>query len=528
MKRLLYTCTMYSMFLLSTIPALHAFDSDIDFDNFLNDLDGSQLENLHIDQASRVFSPIDSLEQIINTLRADILLQNDLYKHTNPVVLRPILDFPAFYVDTYPLCTPCWRPSVQPFVHVTWRGNFTQNGQTIASYLDLDNPNLIENLDDLVPDSSDDFDIPAILELFKPLKTQEHRAGIMLGGQKTTECWDFWVKCPVMYLEENLFLTNAERQAIEAADFFDTDEDPIKFARKHLITDKLGIGDTRIRCGYRAINRPYSSLFVGGEVTFPTALTFASGLYGTHFSKTQPAPNFNIFSNLELIFRENPNLTQVQQNAETFLLAAIDRLTTILIDNKLGNGGHLGVAGYMRGDMEVTDSFSFSHYTALEYLAPCTEPRFYIKKKNQADFVNRDYENPGLADDNLGFIEQQITETLFPTMYYTRVQPGLVFKSGFWMNLDIKYLDFSLGYDLWWQGQETLGTIDAPQSTVSQLRKENARKPRALQNKVFGGINYIHVREDHEWCLGLFADITFLQFGIANDLTISIKYEMSI
>ncbi len=547
MKRHWNKNLIYYIVLLISLPTLYAID-EIDFDKYLDNFDLIEQDfgTLDIGEINRVFSPQDSITQLIDVLKAHIILQEDLYKRTHPINTRAIHDFPHFYIDTCCLFPCSWRFSVQPFFHFTLRGNFTKNSKFIRSYIALDNPNILQQLDELNRDSDTgekQFDIPEILGLFEPLKIQERRAGFMFSGEKNLGCWSFWIKAPIIYLERNVFLTDSEKKAIEDADIFD-DNDPttdleeqqMKFARKHFIGDKIGIGDTRFRFGYNIIDKSENSLTLGGEITLPTAFAFAKGLYGLHFSKNTPNPEFNIFENLQLIFCLDSNLNKVKKNVEEFLLGAIDRLSAIVIEQKLGNGGHIGLAGFARSDLQVTDCLWFASYGALEYLLPASERRFYIKKKKQSDFIDRNYQCEGIDDEqceklseaNLAFINQQLIDTLFPKMYETTIFPGFVFKLGAWLNYQTKFIDFTFGYDLWWQEQEKLGKIKAPKNVKNILRTDIAQKPGAMQHKIFSGINYIHKRENYEWCLGIFADTTFFQFGIGKDFGISLKYEMSV
>lgn len=537
MKKHFYKKAIYYAFLVCSLSNAFAMDNRNQFPDDLDSLE-EKYGTLEIGNIDRSFTPQDAVDVLVNNLHAQIILQQDLYLHTNPINTRSIHDFPQIYIDTgyFPDCR--WRFNVQPFFQFTWRGNFTKNSQFIRSYVALNNPNILEQLDDLVNDPMSGqklFDIPTILALFEPLKIQERRAGFMFGGEKYWNGWNFWIKAPLIYLERNFFLTKAEKQAIEDAEIFD-DKDPttdleeqqIKFARKHLISDKLGIGDTRFRFGYDVVNNPDLFVTLGGEITIPTAFAFAKGLYGEHFPKDMQTPSFNIFENLKLIFCPEPNLNKVKMNVEEFLLQVIDRLSAMLLEQKLGNGGHIGIAAYMRSDIQVTDCLRFSGYSALEYILPAAEQRFYIKKKNQSEFIDRDYTDPDLAEANLIFFNNQLINTLFPTMYETTIFPGFVFKFGTWLTSQLKCVDFTLGYDLWWQGQERLGHISAPQDVKNILRTDIAQKPGGMQHKVFGGVNYLHQHDDRDWCLGAFADITFFQFGVGKDFSISIKYEMNV
>ena len=86
----------------------------------------------------------------------------------------------------------------------------------------------------------------------------------------------------------------------------------------------------------------------------------------------------------------------------------------------------------------------------------------------------------------------------------------------------------AIGYDLWWQQKEKLGTIKAPEPERSILRKKIATRPGAFQGKIFGSATMFKKGPqcNCDWSLSLYADKTFLRSGIGKDFNIGLRFEL--
>ncbi len=457
-------------------------------------------------------------------IEAQVLLIEDLYRHTNPINTRSLLNLPGFYHHYFcPQGNYFWT---QLFYNATSNGYYTKESKQLQSYVLLNNPNLIQRIEEFdIP-----ADVPSILSIFSNMRLQERRLGFMFGGQHVWSRWHVRAYAPWYYLERNVSLTDEEQKLLEMAGLPPVDPvDANDFARKHLIVDKLGIGDTRIELGVTPHETDALFWRVGGLFTIPTAFSWKNGLYGTSFSKNTPAPNFSILEFMNLILVDK-DIDQAIVEGTEFLIAAVDRLSTMLLETGMGNQGHFGVGIFADHQLELSNYWTLRSKTSLEYLIPHNEKRFYIMRKDEADFLNRDYEStdPVVCAENLAFLNRQLIETLFPTMYVTRIKPGYIFMWNTSLTYQGEVCDFQFGYDLYWQDKEKLGTINASATQVALLRQDIATKPGAYQSKLFGDFIYNKTGTCRNYQFGLHLDATLLSVGIGRDFTAAFYFNMTL
>ena len=528
-----------SLIFISQFP-LHSFEG-VDFFSFMNSAEEQDsLDDIFtpdvMDYEKPLYTPLRTLEGFTRSCETSCdgiiplqnIFQRDLYRFTHPINQRSLQDLPQFYFYS---CLPCWcgdktwQPFVDLFYNETHKGNFTKDGTGISSYLAFENiPSLEQFLVDL--------DIQRVLSLFENLKIQERRAGAMIGAAYRYKNWYFSFRTPLEYLIRNFFLNEQEVKNIQAEPLFNDDdpstgdeEEVKKFAREHLIADRIGIGDTRIEGGRLLIDKPDRKLTVGAELTVPTAFALKKGLYGNHFSKDAPTPQLDLCELLNLAINDIP---RAEKLAGDFFVSALDRLSRILLETGLGNNGHLGLGGFAEHRMCVTPKLEFRSRAALEYLVPARERRFFIRKKNLEDFERLNNFNPDNCTQELEFLQQQIVETFFPEGFNTQVHPGFIFKLTNALSGSIakNKVHLNIGHDLWWQQGEKLGKINAPPAERERLRKDIATRPPAFQSKIFASVSYFRRGRKFDWCLKVHGDKTFLRSGIGKDFNIGIRFEL--
>ena len=407
---------------------------------------------------------------------APALLRENLYKSTvGPVTRRSLLDEPALMPDW--LATDCWSIFMQPFYNFTPHVFFTENSPFICNYINLTNENIVNEL------SNRDFvtvNVPGVLGLFTQIKLQQHRAGFMFGLSKVFNRWAFNCKIPLYYLLEHFFLTEAELDRIKNSPFIEqlqlTQKDPSgcdeneakakEFVLQHLVSDKVGLGDSRLSFMWTPYCTSRSQLWLGMRMTLPTAATMASALLGGRFVECSHIPPFNIKRLFNTFFCANGAVEQklaneeIQRTVTDFLVGALDRLSTILINTPLGNGKHFGGGPEVTFKYNFNECFSMQTYVAVEAFTKHKERRFFLVRKNQSDF-DRNFrtDNPVEADANLAFLNQQVINTLYPRGVKIEVKPGLVAQVNHSFRYDTEHWNAYLGFDYWRQGGETLGAI---------------------------------------------------------------------
>lgn len=458
-------------------------------------------------------------------IRAQLIFRTDLYKFTNPINQRSIQDYPEFYFYSClpPVKAPDgWTVRIDPFYNQTSKANYTKDGTILSSYLNINNPALLEDLS-ILQDLGFDIDIPQLLSIVSRILLEERRGGIMVGGVYHHKRWFFEARIPIIYQERNFQLTDIEQLQIQSLLGISIDDATMDFAREHLIADRLGFGDTRINIWRRNFDGPELTFDSGFMMTLPTAWAYKKGLYGSHFSKNMPVPPLDLNGLLNLAGNNPPDAFVTITN---FLLGALDRLSRILLESASGNNGHVGLGAFIYYDLYLSKKFNCRTRVELEYLLPILERRFYIMKKDTDALDQLENPLPENCDKDVKTLEQTIINTLFPMGYNTMVYPGLIFKMT--TALSGRFLEkwkTTFGWDIWWWQREQFTRIDAPKEIRENLRVDIARKPAAFQGKVFATIGYFKSGKWCDWSLNLYGDRTLIRSGIGKDFTLGFKFE---
>lgn len=487
--------------------------------------------------------PIETILSILAGVfnKGDILrlLQQDLYLKSNPINIRSLLDLPSlqpYYVNYCGLDL-----STQLFYNQTTRGIFTGNSPFIKSYINLENSALADELDLILEDIKEfgflniDIDIPQSLSLFKNMRLQERRLGLMFGAVRQTPSYIFKIRIPLFYHEHNFFLNKTEEDAIKNAPFFTFDganassnSEFEEFAKANLVNDRFGIGDTRLVILGQL---PSTNCFVahlGVEATIPTARNFINGLYGSELDPCKPVPNLKLDELINLFQCNHTNTANFI--VQEFGKDAIRRLSTMLINVPLGNGGHFGFGPYGQFRNFIGDYIYIHTQLEWEFFSTRKRPRFFIVEKNPADF-NRNLFDESKAKENLAFINEQLVNTFFPRMLCVDVKPGFLIKAKQAYIFDNGCWNMGVGADFWYQNQESLSFGSCPNFNLSDQSINAAIKPLAYQIKIFSHIGYFNIinKWGLDWNVIFTNDFTLKSEGISNEdftmaLTVAVNF----
>lgn len=478
-------------------------------------------------------------------INAPNILKEDLYLHTTgPVRIRSLLDEPS--LQTYNFDNDYISLVIEPFYNYTPKVFFTKNSPFLKSYIDLNNNNIINELSLTQAQAQDllnrqlDADIPGILGLFNNIKLQQHRVGFMVGVCKQFSKFIIDFRVPFYYLLEHFFLTNPEIDRIKNNPFFTSEgstsavgqEDNVKrFLLKHLVSDRMGFGDSRLTALFNFWESSCAEFWAGIQVTIPTAQTVLRPILGGRFDSSACPPAFNIKRLFNLAFcgdTGSPQQVQahatIQQDLSAFLVGALDRLSTILINTPLGNGRHWGVGPQFDFRYQFNDYWGMHTYAAFEWFSKHNERRFFLIKKNPAEF-DRDYRNEAQAEANLAFLNQQIINTLYPTGVTMSITPGYIVKLRHSFMYDTRHWHASIGFDYWRQDKDKFGAICQSPVPECALNFEKGIRPVAQQGKIFGAFGYYGTAFCHRvsWYTLLCLDGTVFNTGIGKNYTLGIK-----
>lgn len=510
------------------------------------DEDDDPLFNEFFDTAatSHMTRSIDPEEimTLLNKIDAPAILQNPFFFQTNPLNNRNPLDEPIFEPD---LTSPPgdFVIGVNTFIRKTDRSNFTKHSTKLSSYLSLVESDFIDSLENsiqllanLLKDPAFNIDIRHIFMLFENMTVEERQAGFMVHLMKKWNKITLRVMAPVYYIERNFSLTIPERDAI-AEEFGAQDpEQEDAFAKKHFISDRIGVGDTRLEIDSKVIHKPAIKARFGFQATIPTAFTWGQGFLGSPFADPSTFPNFDFASLFNLA--ENPS----EENAERafailsdFLLDSFDRIAADLLHVPLGNKRHLGLGIFMRGKTSFrsvinkpwADHIALTNRISLEFFLPSTESRFYANCIDPQLFSERDFNDLNQAAQNLSFLQEQLVERLFLRAFNTRIRPGVIFRWTSTMRYQAQRFGIYGGSDLWLQNKEKRGSLCTRQSTINQLNLAIAKPPVAWQTKFYGGVTFRHNTPRRVWFFSLNGDVTWDNRGIGSDYAIAFNFETS-
>ncbi len=572
MKKHFLLCGLLMGFICSVLsmPCIQAY-GDVRLDDGLMDeeeemlLGGKELDPISFDK-TRAVVPIESILQLIEDVGGFALLEQDFYLLTNPFVQRSLLDLPLWELHS------CQEPEKWIVgAHLFWnqmdRSVFTCKSTNISSFLDLTQQTLFNALDNirqnienefpvasLIDPLSDTANFDKILRLFRGYTVQQRRLGAMFHVWRQWQRAELRMLLPLYYIERNYNATPEENRAIEEQfGAFDPDEFKL-FSKNHGISDKVGFGDFRFEANYAAYQTDTFAFRAGGFLTIPTAFAISKGIKGSSFRDDLCQPTLDLQAIFDLIFKDgdltNPTISPDEQealkevligdickNKNGFLLGTLDRMSAILLDTPLGNGGHVGLGLMLRSktslralldEYEWTDNISWNNRLSVEYLTPSNETRFYIRRNEPSDFTSRDFDSDDeqIQKDNLIFLQKEIVDKFYPYAIKTKVQPGVIFHwfSRFCFTGEV--WDISLGSDFWLQQGESLKNLQCvDKALLERLDICNAIKPMAYQFKTVGSLSWKVLRPDYAFFFSLNAEGTSWNKGIGDDWTVSLNIE---
>lgn len=510
------------------------FDDDIfAVDNDLDDINVSNGQSFNIPTARSLGNSDNiflflSLLQELNANYPQIVLNTPIYQQTSPVRNRPILEYP--FTLTYGFDTKDTNQlSLTLFFNYWNPKNYTKTGTTLTTYFDLANPARIAVLEafenEYTGQGTTVTSIAQSLGLFDPATIEERRLGGVLASHVIHNKWNLMLQLPILYTEQNLHLKPWEKAAIEASSIGKllqndnvTQDD---FTYDHIVMDQFGFGDLKFKVMYQMHNTNTFNLDLGGFIILPTAAALKQGIVGVWFDQT------NNRAYLDLTTIDQTNFTkQNKEDVVNFFLAAVDKLSSNILNTPLGNGGFVMLAPSMNFDWHFGYNWQLSNDVSAQIPLPTMQPRFYQYVQSATQFQEAYNAAFNAGPDQLAdFVNQEIQNLFFPYEFPTRVFPGVVINSTTQFLYTFRDWDFSFGGNFWYQGAESLTPpIFANPSTYS-YDYVGAAAASAMQEKVFAQILCNLETTNYAWSLSLYGDITVWNQGIGKDYTLAISVD---
>jgi len=543
---------LFHFLLLSCSSSIQAVEFEDDFDSFLDNADvNAFLDANEFTFVRKSFDP-PGIITILEEMGITSILEENFYLRTNPLNKRNIIDLPNGLFDkTYYYNN--WVFGVELFFNKTDRSYFTRKCDAISSYLALAEESFLQKLDAAAKNIEElevgdfDFDPLDVITLFINGTIQERRIGALIHGQKTIRDINIAFKLPFYWLERNFWFTEKEQQAIEDELGTTTAEEQEKMQELHMISDKLGFGDTRIMVDYPITTSEKFSSCIGFLTTLPFAWAPAKGIMGNKFEDQRLGHNADFKEmtgyHLDELFTLATGTDDQKQEAFNILTKlgynAIDHLAANLLDTKIGNDRHFGLGILFKSITPLTtlikrlrgsvaENIVWKSFISLEYLFPSREKRFFTETVDERllNVVKSTFNDDDKAQQNMEFIESQMIDKLFPFVYEARVHPGVVFRWTGKATYESERFGIHIGTDTWIKSPEKLYNIEAPKNQRDRLNIEKAQRLLAYQWKIIGSLFYKSEREKRNWIFSLNGDYSWSTSGIGADYTLSLNFEV--
>jgi hypothetical protein len=513
------------------------FDDDDDFsiDTDLNNISLANTEHL---TRSKPITRAGSAEFIYNFfgLIADnptaqnAILNLPIYQQTSPIRNRPILEYPFTLPYAFDMRDEN-DISVMLFLNPWSHKNFTKDSTTLDSYFLLGNParaNELQFIDNITGEDTA-AKISKSLVLFDPATAQENRIGGVIEAHVVHNRVTLNMQLPVLYTERNLYLTPSQKAAISlsslggmlATDGVDEDD----FIYNNIVMDQFGLGDLKFKAMYTMHATEIFDLDLGGFVILPTATALKQGIIGTWFDQNNDRAYFDLTSVNPLDIT-----TQNQKDFINFFLAAVDKLSSNILNCPLGNNGHVVIAPSINFDWNFAHRWKFSNDFSVQIPLPANEQRFYQKTQSEDQFLasyNAAYdagaENPDVF---AAFVNGQLQDLFFPYVFSTMVYPGTVFNSTNQIAYQFDICDLFFGSNFWYQSAESLEPFNNAQNNQNFTYDDaTAAAASAAQEKLFMKLNYNCETTNYFWSLSFYGDITIWNSGIGKDFTLGLGFD---
>ena len=455
-----------------------------------------------------------------------LLLKNDFYKFTNPLRKKSLLDFPLpFHKDKK------WNLSF--FYNQVTCGYYRESNSGIGSFLNIEQKGIIEVLDEL---EFENENLPNVLALLDFIKIQERRMGVIMQrkGQFKNIPWTFQI--PFLYQEYNFYLSPQERKIINEEAFFSKREAPQQveqapqqsgessgasdFFKQHLLSDKIGISDARLAFLF---SKEWSLFF-----TIPCAYAFKKGIVGSYFDPYKKGADFHLHADLVDLYVEG-NYAQLKQNAFDYGLAALERVSAILLENPLGGRRHFGCGVQKKFEKKFFKKSMLKLQGQIELLLPATERRFIKTIPDDSALQAINLSDPATEDEarlKVKELSRALKENLFPESYNVLVFPGLIAQIDASIVYIKKLWTLCCGGQIWYHTKENFLEIKKETVSLSRLDKKTAQQEYALQQNIYARIEKKRSYAS-KWSYGFEGLATVVSTGRSKDLFISLYGSLS-
>ncbi|MFH1831543.1 MAG: hypothetical protein ABH827_01955 [bacterium] len=346
-------------------------------------------------------------------------------------------------------------------------------------------------------------ELSSIVPLLQKITLQEIKAGFFLQGGFVKGPFNIQVNTLCQVAERNFWLNKRERA--EASSIIQKKFPGGSLDDKELYRLTYGFGDTRVKCGLNTLNMTDFVVDFGFEGIVPT-----SRISSKHHMTT--VVDINLDEDNEIIKETLVNLLRGTRD--------------LLLEPKLGNGGHFGVGCYIESKIGLFNNLA-NMWLRFSYnkLFANDEYRLIMFNNATGRLDKQEVIDLFITDPTAGkeLISLFAREFIFPSSFKTSVNPGGIFNAIVSISFDVKKMNIALGYDFYAQQQERIEKVYSSSVQMSELRIEDAQIPDIYQHKIFSEALYTKQYKRSKVGLGLGGDVTAHSKNLGYDWTVYLK-----
>jgi len=526
----------------STTSPSKAISND-DFDDLINGITPEELATIRSCPLGNANNWLLAFAQLdfIPALNAPF------YKATSIPITRNLIHYPAMEICSYPDLSNRQFTGHILFTQTSQKAFRTSTddevGTRIGSYLNIEDRTLINVLEKFFSTNKQKatVDFTALNRALGSAHLEERRFAFMSHYyQEMGNDFYFEAKMPLIWMIRNLNFKQQYKDVIDqqlsiyksgGGNVGDGKFDENAFADKHLIMDVLGTGTVELSLCKKVWEHSNWSVDLGGGLLLPTDYAFACGIRGSCFKPIEKAPVLNFCDIIDL--STQTVLPGGAQIASDYFLGALDQLSSILLQCPLGYNNHLGVELKLSPFWQVKPNLEFNGIYIFEAFLPREQQRFFVPKNTKESFADQYAALPQSTEEEqqakLAFVEQRITQLLYPKAITTKMYPGWIFTSISSLRRAYRGWDFIAGYSGWYKSGEKI--LSFPNNSASEMKALNLNyaksvNPEVYSVKLFGKIHRtLHTKRHDDLSLSLWADATIFNSGIGNDFSLGMCFD---
>ncbi|HTM06016.1 MAG TPA: hypothetical protein VL201_02140 [Patescibacteria group bacterium] len=475
---------------------------------------------------------------LLNQIEAKSIIEEPFFLRTNSLNNRIVQDLPLFN-DPRAVkrrdVVPSTVFSASPFYTQISHAKFSGKDDKLKNYLALDDKTVIAALRDVfssLKQFSDQFyfDTIKVFNALKNTSVEQRRAGILFRGEgRLGEC-SIMASIPLYYLERNFQLSEKDKTALEEEFGVTSKKEQDRFKKKHLIADKIGVGDMRLKVSLPLTESWKEHFEISFFTTLPVGGAFAKGLLGSSFVGFSSIPALNIDNLVSKILAGEQ--AEVFTEINELGLNALDRLSAALLEQNLTHARHFSLGLGLTNKLKLKDfikiqslkRWHWNYNLSCEYYVPSKHHRSFINKIDRQKIDDLNLTDPQDPEKTLQIFTQEALDRFFLRSFRAKIHPGVSVRSYSTFIYKRKEWHVWLGSDLWFKSPEKVVFLDASSAVQVDLDRHKVKNSYGLALGTALGFSYTYDADSYVFDAGVDAYATYCTRGIGQEVGFALKF----